>query len=52
MKLEGRVAIVVGGASGVGRASSILLAKEGAKVMVCDLVKENADKVVVHWLCL
>jgi 3-oxoacyl-[acyl-carrier protein] reductase len=45
MKLENRVAIVVGGGSGVGRASSKLLAKEGAKVMLCDLVKENADKI-------
>ncbi len=45
MKLEDRVAIVVGGGSGIGRASSRLLAQEGARLMVCDIVKENADKV-------
>ena len=48
MKLENKVAIVVGGGSGVGRASSKLFAKEGAKVMLCDLVKENADKVAAE----
>ena len=45
MKLEDRVAIVIGGGSGVGRASSKLFAKEGARIMLCDLVKENANKV-------
>jgi len=45
MKLEDRVAIVVGGGSGIGRASSILMAREGAKVMIADLVPENANKV-------
>ena len=34
---EGRVAIVTGGARGVGREHCLLLAKEGAKVMVNDL---------------
>ncbi|MFC1948504.1 SDR family NAD(P)-dependent oxidoreductase [Chloroflexota bacterium] len=45
MKLEEKVAIVVGGASGVGRASAALLAEEGAKVMIADVVIENAEKV-------
>ncbi len=36
-KLEGRVAIVTGAASGFGRAISIAYAKEGAKVVVADL---------------
>jgi len=45
MKLEGKVAIVVGGGSGVGRASATLLAQEGAKVMIADVVMENANKV-------
>jgi NAD(P)-dependent dehydrogenase (short-subunit alcohol dehydrogenase family) len=45
MKLEDKVAIVVGGASGVGRASATLLAQEGAKVMIADVVIENANKV-------
>jgi 3-oxoacyl-[acyl-carrier protein] reductase len=45
MKLKDKVALVVGGASGVGRASAVLLAQEGAKVMIADVVKENAEKV-------
>jgi NAD(P)-dependent dehydrogenase (short-subunit alcohol dehydrogenase family) len=45
MKLKDKVAIVVGGASGVGRASATLLAEEGAKVMIADVVPGNAEKV-------
>lgn len=45
MKLKDRVAIIVGGGSGIGRASSLLLAKEGARLMIADWNKENADKV-------
>jgi NAD(P)-dependent dehydrogenase (short-subunit alcohol dehydrogenase family) len=37
MKLEGKVAIVTGAAQGIGRASAILFAKEGAKVTVADV---------------
>jgi 3-oxoacyl-[acyl-carrier protein] reductase len=45
MKLKDRVAIIVGGGNGVGRASALLMAKEGAKLMLCDWVIESADKV-------
>ena len=41
MKLENKVAIVTGSTSGMGRATAVLFAKEGAKVVV---VGRNADR--------
>jgi D-sorbitol dehydrogenase (acceptor) len=45
MKLDGKVAIVTGGAQGMGRAISLRYAKEGAKVVVADLNAEGAEAV-------
>ena len=36
-RLNGKRAIVTGGASGIGRATGLLLAREGAAVCVADL---------------
>ena len=36
-QVEGKVAIVTGGASGIGAACATTLAREGAKVVVTDL---------------
>ena len=37
-RLDGRIAIVTGGAKGIGRHYSRALAAEGARVMIADLV--------------
>jgi 3(or 17)beta-hydroxysteroid dehydrogenase len=44
-RVEGRVAIVTGAASGLGRASAIVLAREGARVVLTDLWVQGAEEV-------
>jgi NAD(P)-dependent dehydrogenase (short-subunit alcohol dehydrogenase family) len=45
-RLDGKVCLITGAASGMGRAATIRFAKEGAKIVACDLdldaVKETA----------
>ena len=43
--LQGKVALVTGGGSGIGRATAIIFAREGAKVLVADLNGEAAEQV-------
>jgi NAD(P)-dependent dehydrogenase (short-subunit alcohol dehydrogenase family) len=44
-RVEGKVAIVTGGASGLGKASCLMLAREGAKVAVADINDKAGRKV-------
>lgn len=37
LKLEGKVAVITGGARGMGRAHAVTLAREGANIVICDL---------------
>lgn len=44
-RMSGKVAVVTGGASGIGMASALRLAEEGAAVVVADLGAESAAQV-------
>ncbi|MDM5434738.1 SDR family NAD(P)-dependent oxidoreductase [Bacillus hominis] len=46
MKLAGMVAIVTGGGIGIGRSTALLLAKQGAKVIVTDIDQESGQATV------
>jgi NAD(P)-dependent dehydrogenase (short-subunit alcohol dehydrogenase family) len=46
MDLEGKVAIITGAASGIGRAVAILFAQEGAKVVVTDINDDGGTETV------
>ncbi|HLH70893.1 MAG TPA: 3-oxoacyl-ACP reductase FabG [Candidatus Dormibacteraeota bacterium] len=45
MRFEGKVALVTGGGRGIGAATCEVLARDGAKVAVCDLDQAPAEEV-------
>ena len=45
MRLEGKVALVTGGASGMGRSEATIFAREGARVVVADILEAEGKEV-------
>lgn len=45
-KLEGKIALITGGSSGIGRAAAKLFAVEGAEVVICARTEENLQSAV------
>ena len=49
-QVAGKVALVTGGASGIGEACSLTLAREGASVVVTDVDVNRGKALVEKWL--
>ena len=48
MRLDGKVCIITGGGSGIGRASALLFAQEGARLVVADKRAASAQAVAAE----
>jgi len=46
--LENKIAVITGGARGQGASEARLLAKEGASVIICDLLQPEGEQVAAH----
>lgn len=47
-KLDGKVALITGGARGQGRSHALVFAREGARVVVCDVARQESSPTVPY----
>jgi NAD(P)-dependent dehydrogenase (short-subunit alcohol dehydrogenase family) len=45
-RLDGKIALVTGGSSGIGRATALIFAREGAKEVEADVNVEGSEETV------
>lgn len=48
MRLENKVAVVTGGARGIGRATALTFAREGARLIICDVDGSAGEKTLAE----
>ena len=47
-RLQNKIAVITGGASGIGKAVSLKFAKEGATVIIWDINKEKCEETLAE----
>jgi 2-hydroxycyclohexanecarboxyl-CoA dehydrogenase len=46
MQLKNKIVVMTGGASGIGRATVLMLAEQGARVLLCDINEDGAKETI------